>query len=261
MDEVKISALFLDFCQSFPREDMIELKIMHTRRVVENAIRIMEHEGFSAGLYSLGVCTAWLHDVGRFQQFQRYRTFSDRQSVDHALLGCSEVLRLGWLDSVSATERNLVLHAIASHNLRDLPERLSEDEYRLSALVRDADKLDIFRVLDQAIESGYLTAHPEIYWGLPIARSPSEAVVAAVREGKSVDYADVCSLADFVFIQLAWCSGGLVFAESLRMALARKVVETRRDYLCTLLPGSTDVICQCCSGVLEKMKRRLEYGA
>ena len=247
MKHEDIPEAFLAYYRTFPHEDMNDLKLEHTRRVVANAVRIMEGEGFPQRLRVLGETAAWLHDLGRFRQFLQYHTFSDRQSVNHALLSCGEALRLGWLDDCPPEARNLILRAIEFHNLRDLPPSLSDDEAVLAHVVRDADKLDIFTVLDHAIATDYLPSHPEVYWGLPFTAPPSPRILSAIAHGESVDYAEVRSFADFVFIQLAWCNGGLHFAESRRMALERNEVGIRRDYLCALLPAHAEAIRQCCA--------------
>ncbi len=248
-------AAFEAYYRTFPAEAMNDLKLDHTRRVVENAQLIMAGGDFPEELREDGAIAAWLHDLGRFSQFQHYHTFSDRQSVNHALLSCGEALRLGWLDDRSPTSRNRILGAIAFHNLRELPPHLSEAELRLAHLVRDADKLDIFTVLDQAIETNYLPSHPEVYWGLPFTAPPSERIVSAIEQGISVDYADIKSFADFVFVQLAWCNGGLYFATSRRLALERREVEQRGAYLCELLPEHVSTIrrvCDCAKAALEQ---------
>ncbi len=126
------------------------------------------------------------------------------------------------------------------------PPHLPANELALAHLVRDADKLDIYTVLDHAIETDYLPSHPDVYWGLPLDGPPSPAVVAALERGDSVDYADIRSFADFVFIQLAWCNGGLHYAASRRLALERGEVDVRRRYLRTLLPAHGAVIDRCC---------------
>ena len=247
MKSNEIAGAFRDYYRTFPQADMNDLKLAHTQRVVENARLIMAADGFPAALRDLGEEAAWLHDLGRFRQFTQYHTFSDRESVNHALLSCAEALRLGWLDDHTPRARNLVLRAIECHNLRDLPPGLSADEATLSHLVRDADKLDIFTVLDEAIATNYLPSHPEVYWGLPFTASPSQKIVDAIVRGGSIDYADIHSFADFVFVQLAWCHGGLHFPESYRLAKQRGVVATRQAYLCEILPQDRALICRCCA--------------
>ena len=260
MKAEETEAAFMAYAAGFPREDMNVLKIEHTRRVATNAARILEGERFPERLRGPGMVAAWLHDLGRFRQFAQYRTFSDQVSVNHALLSCGVVLELGWLDGWEPWARNAILRAIECHNLRDLPPNLPPDEAALAWVVRDADKLDILTVLDHAIETDYLPSHPEVYWGLPFRAPPSGKVVDAIVRGESVDYADIASFADFVFIQLAWCNGGLRFGESARLALERGEVRTRRDYLKALLPGHGATIDRCCD-IAEAALRRQGHGA
>ncbi len=260
MNVTQIPEAFTAYYKSFPHEEMNDLKYAHTQRVVENARQILTGEAFPEGLKAAGEMASWLHDVGRFEQFKKYRTFSDRHSVNHALLSCAVTLQLGWLDDHTAEERNRILRAIEYHNLREVPPGLSEEEALLVHLVRDADKLDIYTVLDQAIETDYLPSHPEVYWGLPFAEPPSEKIVQSIETGKPIDYADIHSFADFVFIQLAWCNGALFFRESAKMALQRGEVDIRRNYLCHILPACKETINRCCD-VAHRALEQSVYGA
>lgn len=250
---------FEAYYRTFPFDEMNRLKLEHTRRVAADAREVMRLEAFPADLQVLGETAAWLHDLGRFSQFTRYRTFHDAHSVNHALLSCAEALRLGWLDDLSPKDRNLILQAIAFHNLRDLPPNLPHDELLVAQLVRDADKLDIFTVLDEAIRSDYLASHPEVYWGLPFTAPPSEPVVRALLSGESVSYSDIRSFADFIFIQVAWCRSGLVFSGSRKLALQRREVAIRRDYLLKILPEHAGVIGRCCAAAEDALIKE-QYG-
>ena len=106
-----------------------------------------------------------------------------------------------------------------------------------------------------------LPSHPEVYWGLPFRAPPSAKVVAAIERGESVDYADITSFADFVFIQLAWCNGGFAFGESRRLALARGEVRIRREYLKTLVVGEEAVIDRCCDIAETALREGGRHGA
>ncbi len=256
----KIEAAFEAYYRSFPQEAMNDLKWEHTRRVVANARAIMAGENFPEALRIEGEMAAWLHDIGRFRQFEQYHTFSDSVSVNHALLSCGITLQLGWLDEWTAEERNRILRAIELHNLKELPPGLTREEELLAHVVRDADKLDIFTVLDEAIRTDYLPTHPEVYWGLPFTAPPSVAILKAIEEGMPIDYKEIKSFADFVFIQVAWCNGGLYFKESCKLALARQEVEFRCDYLVSILPAYADIIQASCTVAKQALERKV-YGA
>lgn len=252
---------FETYVQTFPKGEMMQLKIDHTARVARDAQEVMVREGFSPTLTEQGLTAAWWHDVGRFPQLQQYGTFSDLKSVDHALLSCSEILRQGWLDQEDATTRNRILKAIAFHNLQEVPPQLEADDARVVHLVRDADKLDILVLLNQAIETRYLETHPEVYFGLPFTAPLSEGVVQALEAGKTVSYRDLKSLADFIFIQVSWCNGGFYFPASCALVLERNCLEIRRDYLCSILPASEHgKVIRGCEIAEAALKRKVSNG-
>ena len=54
MKNEEIAEAFLAYYQTFPHEDMNDLKLAHTRRVVENARTIMASPEFPAALRAAG---------------------------------------------------------------------------------------------------------------------------------------------------------------------------------------------------------------
>ncbi|MBO4287052.1 MAG: HD domain-containing protein [Kiritimatiellae bacterium] len=229
------------------RAEMIRLKLVHTRRVVEAAEEIMEGERWPAAERLIGEAAALLHDVGRFTQLRDFGTFEDAKSVNHAERGVEVIRELGWLDTLPSAERALIVDAVACHNRKDVPERASAGQgfaLRVCHLVRDADKLDIFRILEDAVRDGGLERDPEIVWGLPVHAPPSPEVVKAVCSGGSVGYSLIRSLSDFVLVQLAWLASGLHYATSRAIAAKRGVLAFRREFLKTLSDSpDIDLVC------------------
>lgn len=85
--------------------------------------------------------------TGRFEQVQRFHTFLDAESVDHAKLGAEilfgeEQLIRRFLEETKWDEQ--IRDAIYWHSAYQLPENLKEDLF--CRILRDADKLDILRV-------------------------------------------------------------------------------------------------------------------
>ena len=97
---------------------------------------------------------AWLagmlHDIGRFEQIRRYNTFVDSQSIDHAQLSADLLFSEGLLQLLPVTltkeQENILEVAIRSHSAYRLEPDLTEEEYTYCDILRDADKIDIFRV-------------------------------------------------------------------------------------------------------------------
>ncbi len=123
------------------------LKHAHTKRVCTHIVMLARSLAFSPEALNLCAATALLHDLGRFPQFQRYGTFSDPQSLNHAALSVGEIRRIGLLEGLPRATRQLVYRTVALHNRPTLPAGLPRELDCHARLLRDADKLDIFKVM------------------------------------------------------------------------------------------------------------------
>lgn len=210
---------------------MMGLKREHTAHVLDNARAIAAGESFAPHVARLCEAAALLHDTGRYEQLRRYDTFRDSDSVDHAVFSHDIVAEKGWLNQWPDVWRKAVLDAVLFHNRRDLPEGLDAVTLAVSQTVRDADKLDIFRVLEHQIATTDWRHDCKAFWNLPVQAAPSPAVVAAIRDGRPVDYQHIRSLADFVLIQVGWMRSGLAYVTSRRLCAERGHLAFRRDFL------------------------------
>ncbi len=235
--------------------DMMQLKLEHTLCVVDDARRIMEGEAWAEGARVMGEACALLHDSGRYSQLKEFGTFQDSKSIDHAKRGVQVIAGQRWLDETTDEEWKTVLAAVALHNKRRISPTVSPELASFVHLVRDADKLDIFRVMESAVKDGSLESNPEIAWDLQVKGAPSPDVVASVRLGRSVSYASIRTLSDFVLIQVGWLIGGLHYPTAIRLASERKALEFRETFLKTLSddPG----VDACCKAARAYMHERL----
>lgn len=144
---------FLEYAKEYDDSDNnIERKILHTLRVAAAAGRIAEALKMNEEDRDLAWFIGILHDVGRFEQERRYGTFVDRDSVDHAELGADILFKDGVVDrfpsdGLTADWRRLCETAVRLHNKLSLPQGLDERTELFCRLIRDADKVDIFRVI------------------------------------------------------------------------------------------------------------------
>lgn len=231
--------------------DMLGLKDIHTERVVANIEAIAKVHASDALVAFCCKAAARLHDVGRFEQLRRYGTFRDSESIDHAELSHAIIEREGWLEGVPGAE--CILKAVLFHNRLELPDSLSPDEALVANAVRDADKLDIFRVLEERVANAGWEKDCAAFWNLPISNPPNPVVVENLRAGESVDYRNIKSLADFVLIQVGWMIGGLHFAVSRRLCAERGHLEFRRDFLTKLVKDT--VIGDLCDLAAASLRR------
>ena len=232
--------------------EMMQLKRIHTAFVVRNAEAIAEGESFDGLTREVARIAALLHDTGRYEQLRRYNTFKDSESVDHAVFSHDIVTERGWLDRIEAIGegegwKDAVLKAVLYHNRRDLPEEIRDPNFafaarlncapllRLTSLaahtVRDADKIDIFRVLEERLSDPEWRKDTRAFWNLTIEAAPNPDVVRAIEALRPVDYNAIRSLADFVLIQVGWMISGLFFATSRRLCRERGHLAFRRSFL------------------------------
>jgi hypothetical protein len=97
----------------------------------------------------LGWLLGMLHDIGRFEQLRRYRKFFDSKSIDHAELGADILFKDGLIRKFIDDEvnDNLLEKAVRCHNKLALPDGLEGRESFFANLLRDADKVDILKVI------------------------------------------------------------------------------------------------------------------
>ena len=122
-------------------------KIYHTFRVMDLCGEIAESLDLSEDEVELAKLCGLLHDFGRFEQWKRYKTFSDSDSIDHGDLAVSLLTenKSKFLRKFISTDKydSIILNSIKYHNKYAIDEGLEEKDELYSKIVRDADKIDI----------------------------------------------------------------------------------------------------------------------
>ncbi|MGM0644802.1 MAG: HD domain-containing protein [Thermodesulfobacteriota bacterium] len=187
----------------------IDLKHGHSYRVFQEATAICDALQLPDAQRLLAQSGALLHDVGRFPQYNRYKTFSDPDSLNHARLGVATLREHTVLAKTgfSVGQSRDVLLAVLLHNRKELPSRLSAWHSRLCSIVRDADKLDIFSVMLEHLERPQSDQSPTLTLGLqPDPTRYSPALVSQVAAGRLVDYRHLVWVNDFKLLLASWVS-------------------------------------------------------
>ncbi len=125
----------------------VTLKENHSRRTCREILFLADELGLDENQTLICEAIALLHDIGRFEQFTKYRMYSDAKSVDHCLLGLEILERNNVLDGIDPQEKLLIEKAIEYHGRKELPPGLGDQYLLFSKLIRDADKLDAFYVV------------------------------------------------------------------------------------------------------------------
>lgn len=182
----------------------ILLKVEHTRKVCEIMALLATGEGLTEEESRIAAAVALLHDVGRFPQFRRWRTFRDSDSDNHARLGIEVIRRQDILTGVPADERLIIEEAIRFHNLLALPLRFKSPTSLYIRLIRDADKLDIWRVFLDYFRQPEELRPSAVTLGFPDLPGVTPDCVRELAAGRVIPLENVRVLNDFKLLQISW---------------------------------------------------------
>ncbi len=236
-----LKSRFHDYVASFRNSSgllhpMMQLKLDHSERVAVEARDIATELGWNQAEILLAETIGLFHDVGRFSQYREFQTYYDPRSVNHGERGFQVLSQSDWLEDSAPDERDFILEAVKYHNCHTVPESLSPDSRRFVNLVRDADKLDIFFVLNNAIKENSLKNEPGIIWNLPRDIPPSPFILDDLRNRRQTSYEHVKSQADFCLLQLCWIYD-LNYVPTIKKVADRGIV----DRIVETLPARDDL--------------------
>ncbi len=183
---------------------LIELKYEHSYRVADFAVKIAEQEKLNPVTLELSAIAGLLHDIGRFEQVDRYGTLDDLISVDHGNFGEEVLQRTGFLNQLLPEEQNSVLFAVRVHNKRAITQFTDSLSECLAKIVRDADKLDVFRVMHYNMLKGSEPQKQAVFLNLTPSNGISTDVLQLITQRMLVSKELVKTTTDFKLMQLSW---------------------------------------------------------
>jgi putative nucleotidyltransferase with HDIG domain len=206
------------------------LKEDHSLRVCNEILNIGKRLDMEENDLRIAEAAALFHDIGRFEQYTRYRTFVDKKSANHGMLGVKVLRQHETLRALDQTTQDLIVAAVSYHNRLSIPEDENPACLFFSRLLRDADKLDIF-----AIVSAYYAAHPveksaALELDLPDGPEVSEEILDSVEQGKMITMRQLRTLNDFKLMQMAWIYD-INFPPTFQMVAERNYLQKIRDTL------------------------------
>lgn len=224
MNKQLILTRFREYVETFSGVDQgVPLKYLHSLRVSGLCRQIARSLSLSGQDVELAWAIGLLHDIGRFEQLRRYHTFIDYQSMDHAQYGVHYLFEEGHIrDFIASDEEDEVIRAaVREHNVYRIRPDLTGRQALYARIVRDADKIDIFRVYVM-----YLENHLNVWnvdWADLPHQSISDAVMAQARARQLVRTRDKKTFIDYYV-------GMLCFYFDLSFAKSREITWQQGNY-------------------------------
>ena len=215
----------------------IQMKQHHSKCVCCEMLYLADQLGLNANQRLLAETIALFHDVGRFPQFIKYRTYSDVRSVNHSLLALDVLREKNVLEIIPEQEKLIIEKAVEYHGVKQLPPGLNGDALFFSKMIRDADKLDIFRVVIEYYKQ-YRDNPTEFRLEMELPDEPgySPLLVEGILNEQRLDYRLLRTWNDMKLLQLSWVYD-INFISTLKLIRQREYLETIIDFL----PNTADV--------------------
>ena len=196
---------------------VLDAKFKHTGEVCEITEKIVAGEArfspHNALIFSL---CALFHDISRFEQYDKFKTFLDRQSFDHGDRSAALIDELGLVPELPAEDRACVIDAVRVHNKFAIPADFPSAHLAAAKMVRDADKLAILRLIIRFFSGDY--SDPTIRLDLPDTPGWTPAILETALSGNCVKYTEMKNINDFKLGLFAW-SCDLNYPASAALAL------------------------------------------
>lgn len=202
-----IGAWFRGFVQSFmvngELHPMMAMKHTHSEKVSDICVKIASALKWKAGGINTAAAAGLLHDVGRFPQYKTYGTFTDHQSIDHGELGYTTLLNSPDWEPPDMEDytRTAILQTVRYHNKMSIPDSVGHTAIPLLHLVRDADMLDIFRVVREYDAAGKMG---ELLPRLKGEYSLSDEITEELNRTGRISSKELRTFGDFYLMELHW---------------------------------------------------------
>lgn len=193
MDFERIEKVFKEYVDTFDMEDeKISLKYYHTLEVANISYKIASLMGLSDEDKDLAKLIGYLHDIGRFEQVAQTNSFKDKL-MDHADNGVKLLFDEGmirkFIDDPKYDE--IIKKAVRNHNKYKILDEVDNREELFTNIIRDSDKIDIFRVR-------------KLYYNSEIILPPSKEVLDSFEKGELVKLDDIKNKSDSILCILAF---------------------------------------------------------
>lgn len=232
---------FIRYVNSFLASDAIlRQKFMirkeHTFDVSKEIVYIGSKINLDDKEILLAQVIALFHDIGRFEQYARYRTFVDIKSENHADLAIKILKENKVLDVLERTHQDIIIKAILYHNRLNIPEGEEAAVMLFSRLLRDADKIAILDFVTNYYDGRNFSRVSAFEPDLPDTLEISKDVMDCLMKGSIVNSKYIKTINDCKLAQMGWIYD-INFTPTLQIVLDRDYLKLIRN----ALPLSRDI--------------------
>ena len=190
----KVIEKFNEYTKNYDKNIMqISLKYHHSFAVMDLMGELAFRLNLDKEKIELAKVIGLLHDIGRFEQFNKYKSFDDKIS-DHSTESVNYLFKENHIRDFIDTNKydSIIEKAILYHNDFKMPDNLKDDELLFTKMIRDMDKVDIYKQAAVHYEKTFK------------ADEVTEEVLKEFKEEKTINYKIMKSESDNIIKTLAF---------------------------------------------------------
>ena len=202
--------------------------IIHAEKVVENILILADSLELSESEKNTAEVVALFHDIGRFWILLQEQ--SERQKYDHAQASVQYLITNHTFNSLDESVKENLIEVIQNHHLPETQKKDNSAVYFFMRLLRDADKLDLWRVTtDNLLNSkkrSLLARELELNDKLVV----TESFCQNILEGGIARKNEIITFSDYLLYQMSWVFD-LNFKKSFQLLNQRQYMRYYYDAL------------------------------
>jgi hypothetical protein len=175
----------------------------------------------------------------------------DACSENHALLGIRTIEKHQVIASLDPQTQQLIINAIANHNRLALAADVTDTALLFAQILRDADKLDILKIITDYYTDLSFARNHYMELGLPDLPEVSQEIIDDLLAQRIVSATNLKTLNDFKLLQMGWVYD-INFPHTLRCVKERKYMSKFFSVL-----SHTDPICAVYKNIESYLERAL----
>ena len=235
-DQLKnIRQRFDTFAKSFLCDDdftnsNLNLKLCHSYNVPKESEFIANELKLPEDQTNLAIAIGLVHDIGRFPQFAKYKTYTDHHSINHSQLGAESIIENKVIADIPQDQQDVIITAVKYHGVKEIPADITGDALLHTQIIRDADKIDIYKVVINLFD--LYRKDPEKFpfeIEFPENDQYSAPILDALIKGQQIDYSLIDTMNDARLLQIAWVFD-TNFAPSLKRIQQKGYIDKLFDY-------------------------------
>lgn len=176
--------------------------IIHTEKVVENIMILADSLELSENEKHTTEVLALFHDIGRF--WILLQEDPEKNKIDHAEASIEYLISNHTFNSLDESLRSMLIDIIRSHHLPELAKKEDGSALFFLKLLRDADKLDIWRSTTDYLVNRKKRTNMALELDLSEKLVVTDSFCQKVIGGGIPTRNDLVTFSDFLLYQMSW---------------------------------------------------------